>query len=377
MATDWEAEGLLDGLDEEAGESRRKLLDALEKDGVELDELRRAVSEDRLALLPVERVLAADSHYTAREIAETTGMDVEDLQAQWQAAGLARADPDEPAFSEQDLESAKVVKQFMDAGVPADTLREFARVLGNAMSRVAQAGNALVADSTLQAGRANEYELAIGFAEAAREFLPRLAPLLHRSLELHTREQLRQVVVGRAELDGDRAPGVRTISVGFADLVGYTRLGEELEPEQLGTLARRLANLTAEVSEAPVRLIKTIGDAVMLVSQEPEPLVDALLELIERAESDDEELPPLKAGIAIGDALNRNGDWYGRPVNLAARITSIARPGSALASAELKAALGDDAEERFRFSFAGRRKLKGISEETELHRIRHRGGDDD
>ena len=67
--------------------------------------------------------------------------------------------------------------------------------------------------------------MAVGFAEAAREFLPRLAPLLHRSLELHTREQLRQTVVGQAELDGERAPGVRTVSVAFADLVGYTGSG--------------------------------------------------------------------------------------------------------------------------------------------------------
>jgi adenylate cyclase len=372
MATDWEAEGLLVGLsDDAARDARRRLLDALADDGVELDELHRAVDEDRLALLPVERVLAHGAIYTARDIAEKTGLELEDLQSQWQAAGLARGEPDVAAFSDQDLESAKIVKQFLDAGVPAESLREFARVLGNAMSHVAQAGNALVADSTLETG-SDEYEMAIGFAEAAREFLPRLAPLLHRSLELHTREQLRQVVVGQAELDGERAPGVRTISVAFADLVGYTRLGEEVPPDQLGTVARKLASMTAEIVDAPVRMIKTIGDAVMLVSVEPAPLVDAVLGLVEQAEELSDEMPPLKAGIAIGDALNRNGDWYGRPVNLAARITSIARPGSVLLAGSLKEALGEDAEERYAFSFAGRRKLKGIADEVELHRVRRR-----
>jgi adenylate cyclase len=377
MANDWEAEGLLDGIEgEDARAVRRKLLDALAGDGVELDELKQAVEEDRLALLPVERVLDDGAVYSAREIAEKTGLDLEDLRAQWQAAGLARADPDEPAFSEQDLESAKVVKQFLDAGVPAEALREFARVLGNAMSRVAQAGNALVADSTLQSGDADEYELAIGFAEAAREFLPKLGPLLHRSLELHTREQLRSVVVGRAELDGERAPGVRRIAVAFADIVGYTRLGEELSPDRLGTVARKLAGMAAEVANSPVKLIKTIGDAVMLVSTEPAPLLDAVLELVERAENNSDEMPPLKAGAATGDALNRNGDWYGRPVNLASRVTSTARPSSVLITGDLKDLLSEEEAARFAFSFAGKRKLKGIAGETDLHRVRRHEGEE-
>jgi adenylate cyclase len=375
MATDWEAEGLLEGLDDETSrKARERLLDALESDGVEPAELRKAVEEDRLALLPVERVLSDGSRYTAADISEKADLDLDFLLASWQAAGLAKAGEDERQYTDSDLETAKIMKQFLDAGVPAEELQDFARVLGNAMSRVAQAGNALVANSTIESG-GNEHDLAVGFAEAAREFLPRMAPLLHRSLELHTREQLRQVVVGRAELDGERAPGVRTIAVAFADIVGYTRLGEELPPDQLGTVARRLANMGAEIATGPVRLIKTIGDAVMLVSPEPAPLVDAMLALVERAEENSDEMPPLKAGVAIGEALNRNGDWYGRPVNLAARITSVARPGSVLVAGDVRDTLDGDSESRYAFSFAGKRKLKGISGETDLHRVRMAGGE--
>ena len=235
------------------------------------------------------------------------------------------------------------------------------------MSRVAQAGNAFVADSTLIGLR--RIRDGRRLRRGRREFLPRLAPLLHRSLELHTREQLRQTVVGQAELDGERAPGVRTVSVAFADLVGYTRLGEELPPDQLGTVARKLASMTAERIDAPVRLIKTIGDAVMLVSVEPAPLVEAVLDLVEQAEELSDEMPPLKAGVAIGDALNRNGDWYGRPVNLASRITSTARPGSVLVAAPSRRR---SATRRgaLRLLVRRRRKLKGIADEIDLHRVR-------
>ena len=85
--------------------------------------------------------------------------------------------------------------------------------------------------------------------------------------------------------------------------------------------------------DAPVRLIKTIGDAAMLTSLEPEPLLDAALTLLDAAEAEAEDFPQLRAGIAIGPALSRAGDWFGRPVNLASRITQIARPGSLLGRA--------------------------------------------
>ena len=86
----------------------------------------------------------------------------------------------------------------------------------------------------------------------------------------------------------------------------------------------------AEVAEPPVRLVKTIGDAAMLASPEPEPLLGATLALIEAADAEGEDFPQLRAGAALGQALLRAGDWFGRPVNLASRITSVARPGSLL-----------------------------------------------
>ena len=99
----------------------------------------------------------------------------------------------------------------------------------------------------------------------------------------------------------------------FADLVGFTRLGEEVAPEELGRLAVRLEALATEVVEPPVKLVKTIGDAAMLASVEPEPLLEAALTLIDAADAEGEDFPQLRAGAALGPALPRAGDWFGRP----------------------------------------------------------------
>ena len=119
-------------------------------------------------------------------------------------------------------------------------------------------------------------------------------------------------------------------------------------------------------AEPPVRLVKMIGDAAMLVSREVEPLLDAALELIEVAEGEGEEFPFLRAGLAVGPTLAQSGDYYGRAVNLASRLTAVARPGSVLLDAAAKEAAGDD----FSYSFAGERKLKGIDSGVKLFRAR-------
>jgi adenylate cyclase len=115
-----------------------------------------------------------------------------------------------------------------------------------------------------------------------------------------------------------------------------------------------------------VRLVKTIGDAVMLVSSEPAPLVGASLALIAAAEAEGEEFPWLRAGLASGPTLPQSGDYYGRSVNLASRITGVARPGSVLVDAATRELTG----EAFSYSFAGERRLKGIDARIKLFRVR-------
>jgi adenylate cyclase len=169
-----------------------------------------------------------------------------------------------------------------------------------------------------------------------------------------------------AERTGGQLPGSREIAVCFADLVGFTHLGEEIPPEELGHLAVRLESLATEVAEPPVKLVKTIGDAAMLVSLESEPLLDATLRLLDAADAESEDFPQLRSGMALGPALSRAGDWFGRPVNLASRVTSVARPGSLLADRTVR----ESARDAYRWSYAGERRLRGIREPVPLFRAR-------
>ncbi len=123
-----------------------------------------------------------------------------------------------------------------------------------------------------------------------------------------------------------------------------------------------------------MRLIKTIGDAAMFVSSEPSPMVAVALALLDAV--DEADLPSVRAGVAHGPALLRAGDFYGHTVNLASRVTGIARPGSVLCTEEVRDAAADE----FEWSFAGKHRLKGVSGSVALHRARwleEDGGDED
>jgi adenylate cyclase len=367
MATDFEAEGLLDGLEEERErEARLELLRELESDGVPLDELKRAAEEGRLALLPVERALSPDgASYSANEIAERSGVDREFLDRVWRALGLPLSDPDDKVFAEGDLEAARRMKTFREAGIPDEGILDIAHVMGRSMSGVAGTIGRVFTDAFLEPGD-TERDVAKRYAAATRELVPHLGPTLEHALTVHQRAVARQAMLGTEALASGQAGGHEPVAVGFADVVGFTRLGERLPPEELAALARRLADLTVEVTSPEVTLVKTIGDAAMLVSRDPDELISATLELVDAAEEQEEDFPPLHAGLAYGEALNRGGDWYGRPVNLASRITDFARPGSVVADKELHEAADGD----YRWSDAGRRKFKGVKGEVSVFRVR-------
>jgi adenylate cyclase len=133
-----------------------------------------------------------------------------------------------------------------------------------------------------------------------------------------------------------------------------------LTPEQLGRVTARLEALAGDVAEPPIRLIKLIGDAAMLVSPDVPALVGAAQTLVDAAD-EEEALPRLRAGLAAGSALNRGGDWYGRPVNLASRITDVAAAGTIVASEAVV-----DATPGQQWKLLERRPLKGIDEAVAL-----------
>jgi adenylate cyclase len=374
MSADFEAEGLLAGTEGEARQARLELLQELADDGVPLEELRRAVSEDRLVLLPVERVLAGSGpRYTREEVAELAGVDADLLARQWRALGMPDPEDGEQAFGESDVEAAKRVRILREElGIPDDEMLQVSRVIGINMSQLAAASRGLGQRVFSNPGD-SELDVAKRFATIVEGLGPLLTPTLEYVLQLHLREQIRHDVFGDREISEGVDSG-REIAVAFADLVGFTKLGERLDPAELGALTDRLGELAGDVARGPVRLVKLIGDAAMLSSNDPNELLDAALALVASSEEEGEGFPLLRAGVAYGRAVARAGDYYGRPVNLASRITAVARPGSVLCDQAMHDAAGEDGYE---WSFAGSRRLKGISGEARLFRARHAGTETD
>ena len=367
MEVDFEKEGLLEGLDANERDSRRKLLEELTEDGFELEYLREAVEQNRLALLPVEIVLGGEPQYTVEEVADETKLDRDFLERLWNALGMPVAEPGEVAYTKADVDAAKSVREIRETGLPEDGVLEIARAMSQSMATLAAAVGRVFGDAFMREGD-NELDLARRYTDVAKEIAAHLPPTLTHVFGLQQREELRRAMVDLEAVSKGELADSEDVTVAFADLVGFTRLGESIPPEELGAVAARLGELASEVAEAPVRFVKTIGDAAMLVSYKPDPVVKATLALVEAAENEGEDFPQLRGGLAAGASLRRAGDWYGRPVNLASRITGIARPGSVLASADVK----ERVEDEYDWSFARKRKIKGIADEVPLYRVRAR-----
>jgi adenylate cyclase len=366
---DFAAEGLLDDLEGEARAARLALLEQLSGEGVSLEELRAAVASGHLVLLPVERTVAGDGpRYSAHEVAAISGVDLEVLRRLRAALGVPYGDLDAKTATESDLEAAKRTRIVLDAGFPPDDVIRNARAIGMSMARVAQANRELVV-RTVSGAEVDEHELANRLATTAEYMMPQALDFLAYAFQTNLLEQIKRDVIGSADLESGVLGGAVERSVCFADLVEFTSLGEEIDAEELGEVAERFEELATEVVTAPVRLVKTIGDAVMLVSTGAEPLVDAALALVDAAAAEGDQFPILRAGIATGPILPQSGDYYGRSVNLASRITGIARPGSVLVDTSTREAAG----EAFDYSFAGERRLKGIDARTKLFRVRREG----
>jgi adenylate cyclase len=361
--TDWAAEGLLDGLESESERGARvELLDRLEADGCSLDELRRAVAEDRLSLLPVERLLLKNRRYTKEEAAELTGLSLEYLGRDHLAMGLV-FERGELAYTEDNIQALRAIKQMIDGGVTEREMLMLTRMVGQASARLADAVLATLGRVMIRPG-VSERDLGLSLADFANALMPSLGPMLQGPLEVHMADLVRREAIGRVERELGRVPGGREVAVSFADMVGFTSLAERLDVEGLGEVTERFTDLVSETAQAPVRLVKTIGDAAMLASEDATALVETTVRLLDAAAADD-LLPDLRAGAAAGPALRREGDLYGRPVNLAARITAAAPGGGLLADTQLRDATRDAVQ----WAAAGSRGFKGIEGEVELYRL--------
>ena len=301
--------------------------------------------------------------YTREELAEETGIDPDFMDDAARALGVPVREPGERAITEEEVELGRNAKLLLDAGLSPESFLELTAAMSRSMQNIASSLTAVFGEAFLQAGD-TERDLGLRYAESLRSLGPLAAPTLQHMLNLRLREVIRQVVVSQAELQSG-LPGAHPVTVAFVDIVGFTELGEGIPPEELGSVVRDFERAVEDTVRAPVRLVKTIGDAAMLVAPDPGPVVEVVVDLVEASRAS-ENRPLLRGGIASGEALLRAGDWYGRPVNLAARLTEFARRGSVVASADVH----DAAADGHSWSFAGRRRLKGVSDEIEVYRVR-------
>lgn len=365
VAEDSDLEGLLDGLEGQARSERAELIQWLLGKGFTVEQIRAAVAP---MLLPAGRIVGDDGVYvSARQICEETGIDLELLEAIQQAMGLPRADdPDAVVHLRADSQAAANAKVFSDMGLSREQVIAVSRVLGHGLAQAAEVMRRVALEVVMQPG-ATELQLAQSYEAVVERVSPLLGPLCDDVLRVQLRRTLETEAVSVAERAAGTVPGARTVTVAFADLVGFTKLGEALPPEELESLASQLSDLAHDVVAPPVRFIKTIGDAVMFVSTDPVALLRTALALLTAAAKYD-DFPQLRVGLASGSAVSRAGDWFGSPVNVASRVTSIARPGTVLVSESVREAIGS--AEGFSWSFAGSRHLKGVKGDVKLFRAR-------
>ncbi|WP_320672497.1 adenylate/guanylate cyclase domain-containing protein [Patulibacter defluvii] len=362
--TDRDDEPLLAGLEGEQRDARAALLRDLRAAGAGEQELEEAAARGRLVLLPVERTLRGTPTLTTADLVRRTGVDPELLERALQAAGMPIPAEDERAWNERDLALARLIARLVAAGVAPDAVVDLGRTLGEAGARIGAAAIVgLGASLTREDDR--EDALAARLTEATLPTVEELGDALAVVVRERSLDQLARIQLSREQIAEGRLAGATQVTIGFADVVGFTRMGEELGAERLQDVAVRLAALGEQAATADVRVVKTIGDAVMLAGADPAAVVAVLLDLQQRVAADP-EFPRIRAGAATGDGVPRAGDWFGPAVNRASRVCSTARPGTLLIDDATRVLIDDDA---YAWRTIGRMHLKGVGRVL-LHRVR-------
>jgi adenylate cyclase len=301
-----------------------------------------AVADAREAL---ERLLLhGPRRYTRLQVAELSGMAPERTQRLWRALGFPDAADDDPAFTDADVEALGVLSTLIDSGfVGPETEASIARAMGQSLSRLADWQTDMLADALSRAGgpdgRGASAEEAV---EAARALLPLLREVQDYVWRRHLAANADRLLAATTG-QGDR----RELAVGFADLVGYTSRSRGMGGRELGAMIEDFESIAAEViARHHGRVVKTVGDGVLFTAGSAVDAVEIGLELPEVWDADDR--PPLRVGAAYGRVLTRLGDVYSPVVNLASRLTSIARPGTVLVDRELARGLRGQPEYRVR-----------------------------
>jgi adenylate cyclase len=283
-------------------------------------------------------LLGGERKFTRIEVSERAGISIARAERMWHALGFATVPDDEVAFTDDDVEALRLVAALEDDNfIDQDVESSLARKLGQTQSRLASWQSAMFLEflggSKLSADEA---------IEVAGLLLPAMERLQTYVWRRHLAAAAGRAVAGSDEL----ARGVR--AVGFADIVGFTRMTRRLTEAELGQFIERFEGMAADVVALNGgRVIKSIGDEVLFATDTAAQGAAVALAL-QDAVSAAGDLPELRIGVAYGTILIRLGDVYGEVVNLAARLTSECKPGRVLVDRELAAALDGHADYRLR-----------------------------
>lgn len=309
------------------------------------DEIDAAVAEDRLDLLVIDRLLLPTLRLaTPEEVIETTGIPLEIADKLWRALGFAEVGAGTPAFTHHDIDALRTIQGLTDLGLTSlETSVQLTRVLGSSMSRLADAfmsatdGAHDVVDYPLTPVSEVDPHLAeaMRVAFASEVVLPSVEQLLVYAWRRHIQAAARR----RATMLRDNAaanPVLPVLTVGFADMVGFTSLSSQLDADALAEVVDRFEQLAHDtVVEGGGRVVKMIGDEAMFVTHDPVAGACIALDLID-AYADDDVLSDVRVGLATGPVLARDGDFFGAVVNRSSRIVNIADAGTVLVSAEAR-----------------------------------------
>ncbi len=347
-----------------AAVAHARLVARMRQRGHGLDEILAAVRSGRLAFGFLQELLPSlEATHTLDEAAAETGLEPDLIETIFTTMGLPAAAVDRISFN--DMEFLRYAAAALVAGLPLVAFLQLVRVYGQALAQIADAEVRLfhmyVHEPLMRAGVPG-VEMADEMQGLAAEVLPLASPVMdhiHQRLLAHF---IDQDVVGHMEaaVDGGRRLdlGHLRVAIAFADLAGYTRMTEELGDEHAVGVVERFVGEVEHTLPDAARIIKTIGDEVMVVSQDAGALVDWAVGFQELHAT----RPLPRIGMHYGEVLYRDGDYYGREVNQAARVSARAGGGEVLVTRPIVDAAGPHLD----FEHIGEVRLKGFSDPTEL-----------
>ncbi len=362
----WVRAGLVPGYDghgfSRAAVRYARVVERMRARGHSFEQIRRAADEGQLAYAYTEELLASSGReYKLDDAAREVGLEPALAQRIVATAGF-NANGD--LLHEEDVQLLRYAATGLEAGLPLVALLQLVRVYGQAIARIADAEVRLfhlyVHEPLMRSG-ATGVEVAAEMHDLAQALLPLSPPAMNQIHERYLRHFLEQDVVGHMEVDLDGASGDlgrMRIALAFADLTGYTRLTEEAgELEALDVLEHFVQAVAVTLPEE-ARIVKTIGDEVMIANADPSALTDWAVGF-QRLHT---ERPLPRIGIHFGSALYRDGDYFGRDVNIAARVAARSAGGEVLVTRPVVERAGA----HLSFESIGEIKLKGFSVSTEM-----------